>query len=482
MDRTVNNPTGKTAADTPWQRLAGAWRQFENSALPLALKWSLAISALICLGMGGLGAFLIDQQKQSYQQQTKALGQAIASQLAHAASEPLMADDQFTLQLLLKQQTEYPLIVAMSIEDTNGTRVASIGDGHPDSDAVERFSAPIRYQDVNAGIARVALDRAPLERSLHTLLLALAAITLLFILVTMLFVFPLARRFARPIHQLIAAEQALRKGSVLPELPDRRDEIGQMVESFHRLASGLAEKQTLEKALSRHVSPDIARRLLDDPGSARLGGNSVEGSVLFCDIVGFTRLSESLGPEATAELLNQYFGYFALAASGCQGTVDKFIGDCIMVVFGIEGTDDQHGLHAVTCALLMQAVAERINRQYQRLDKEGVLFRIGINSGRMLAGNLGSMDRMEYTVVGDTVNLAARLCGEAPPGGVVLNETTRAQPGVAEEVLVCDSREVRVRNRTSPARIHQLSGLTRRHADYLQSILNSLFPDSQTNL
>lgn len=461
-----------------WLRLAGAWQQFENSALPLTLKWSLAISLLICLGMGGLGAFLIDQQKQTYQQQTQTLGQAITNQLAHVASEPLMADDLFTLQLLLKQQADLPLILAASIEDANGKKVAAAGTELHKVTDIARFSAPIRFQNIEAGTARVTLDRTPLERSLRTLLLALGGITLLLILITMLLAFPLAHRFARPIHQLIAAEQALRQGTPAPELPERRDEIGQMVESFQRLASGLAEKQTLEKALSRHVSPDIARRILDNPGSAQLGGNSVEGSVLFCDIVGFTRLSESLRPEATVELLNQYFGYFALAASSCQGTVDKFIGDCIMVVFGIDGTDPQHGLHAVTSALLMQAVAERINRQRQQLGKEEVHFRIGINSGRMLAGNLGSLDRMEYTVVGDTVNLAARLCGEAPPGGVILNETTRAQPGVAAEAVVCNRHEVKVRNRNRPALVYQLAGLTPGHAELLQSILNKLFPET----
>ena len=461
---------------SPWKRLTGAWQRFENSAMPLALKWSLAISLLVCAGMGGLGAYLIDQQRHSYHQQIEALGQTIVAQLAQAASEPLMADDQFTLQLLLRQQASLPLILAMSIDDAGGKRVAAAGDALSDATAAERFSAPIRYQDVNAGVAHVLLDRAPLEHSLRTVVLALTVITVLFILAGMSLAFLLARRFARPIHQLLAAEQALRQGATPPELPQRRDEIGQVVESFHRLASGMAEKRVLEKVLSRHVSPDIARRLLADPGSARLGGDAVEGSVLFCDIVGFTRLSEFLGPVDTAELLNQYFGYFALAAGSCQGTVDKFIGDCIMVVFGIDGSDPRHGLHAVTCALLMQAVAERINRSRQKLGKEEVRFRIGINSGPMLAGNLGCSDRMEYTVVGDTVNLAARLCGEAPPGGVVLNEATRAQPGVAGEILVSESREIRVRNRTQPALVHQVSGLSRRHAGQLQATLDRLFP------
>ena len=252
-----------------------------------------------------------------------------------------------------------------------------------------------------------------------------------------------------------------------------------MVESFHRLATGMADKQKLEKALSPHVSPDISHRLLDDPGSQRPGGTAVEGSVLFCDIVGFTRLSETLGLEETAELLNQYFGYFALAASSCQGVVDKFIGDCIMVVFGIDGADSQHSLHAVTCALLMQAAAARINCRRRHLGKEDVLFRIGINSGKMLAGNFGGIDRMEYTVVGDTVNLAARLCGEASPGGVIVNESTRAEPGVASAIVLGNSREISVRNRRCPALVHEVAGLTPRHARHIQSILNQLFPGDE---
>lgn len=189
----------KVDRSTVGWRPDSAWRRFENSGVPLALKWTLAISLMICVGMGGLGAFLIDQQKASYQEQISALGHTIANQLAHAASEPLMADDHFTLQLLVKQQADLPLILAMRIEDASGRVVAAIGDEWGDDRmSAERFRAPIRYQDVNAGVAEVLLDRAPLDQSLHTLLLALVTITLLFILITVLLAFPLARRFARP--------------------------------------------------------------------------------------------------------------------------------------------------------------------------------------------------------------------------------------------------------------------------------------------
>ncbi len=97
----------------------------------------------------------------------------------------------------------------------------------------------------------------------------------------------------------------------------------------------------------------------------------------------------------------------------------------------------------------------------------------------MLAGNLGGQDRMEFTVVGDSVVLAARLCDEAPPGGVALSEATRTQPGGANGILVSDCREVRIRNRQQPALVHRVISLAPGHAERLQAILNSLFPGSE---
>ena len=270
--------------------------------------------------------------------------------------------------------------------------------------------------------------------------------TLLLIFLGVILSSVLAHRLSRPIERLARAGEAL--GAGRPRgLAERRDEIGQVLETFQHLAAGVKRKNQVEAALSRYVSPQVAQQVLANDAGGALGGNCVTGSVLFCDIVGFTELSETREPGEVAELLNDYFGYFAMAAESCGGTVDKFIGDCIMIVFGVPDEDPHHALHAMTCGMLIQQLTRRINQLRQARHQATVMLRVGISSGPMLAGNLGSADRMQYTVVGDTVNVAARLCGVAEPGGVLITQAMLAsgQPGHAHHYAYRGSAELRGR-------------------------------------
>jgi len=189
----------------------------------------------------------------------------------------------------------------------------------------------------------------------------------------------------------------------------------------------------------------------------------VKALKVFCDIVGFTELSEGREPSDVAALLNDYFGYFALAAESCGGTVDKFIGDCIMIVFGVPDPDPHHGLHAMTCGMLIQQLTRRINQIRQGRGLASVMLRVGISSGPMLAGNLGSADRMQYTVVGDTVNVAARLCGMAEPGGVLVTDAVMAsgQPGAARHYAHLGPAELRGRRKNVEVRAMDVDAVAR---------------------
>ncbi len=228
---------------------------------------------------------------------------------------------------------------------------------------------------------------------------------------------------------------------------DRQDEIGQVYAHFDRMTAGMLEKRQVEEALSRYVSPVVAEKILSNLSQPRLANQEMEGSVLFCDIVGFTQLSEDLPADEVADLLNLYLGAIADAAHRCRGVVDKFIGDSAMILFGVPESDNQHGMQAIRCAWLIQAMVRHINKQRRQQGKEPIMLRIGINSGQMLAGNIGIPDRLEYTVVGDTVNLASRLCGAAPADGIMLSDTTAAFPGVEAMVELHRQPALKIRGR-----------------------------------
>jgi len=444
-------PATTAAPPGPWlaRVLRAAWRRYENSSIPLGLKWSLSIAALIVVTMGLLGFYLIQQQEAGYRSQVDRFSQVIVEQLVRVSGEPLMASDTLSLQVLLQRQVQSPLILGARLDDAEGSPLVETGVTPPatagpgfrangisswDWDNGEysavSYLSPVVYQDVTAGYLTVSIDKSSLERDLQETRRFLMVSSLLLMFFGVLLASVLAHRLSRPIERLARAGEAL--GTISgPVVVERRDEIGQVLETFEHLAEGVRRKTQVEAALSRYVSPQVAQQVLTS--DAGLGGDCVTGSVMFCDIVGFTELSETREPGEVVALLNDYFGYFALAAESCGGTVDKFIGDCIMIVFGVPNEDPHHALHAVTCGMLIQELTRRINQIREGLQQETVMLRVGISSGPMLAGNLGSTERMQYTVVGDTVNVAARLCAMAEPGGVLLTRTVMADghPGDA---------------------------------------------------
>lgn len=480
------------------------YNRFNTYPIPLAIRWSVSIAALVTLVMALLSWFLISQQQLSYRQQIDLLGEMIVDQFARSASEPLMADDILSLEVLVSEQEKNELIVGMQIFDLAGNTLARAGsrplDGMQSGQEIIKqqvlptenntqawiksdgssvsYLKPVSFQNTRVGYALLAINLQPLERHLDAMLQALVLTTLGLIALGALLAFPLAHRFCQPIHHLVEVGEALDRGDTCQvKMLDRDDEIGRVLTAFQKMADGMEAKRHVEKALSRYLSPSIAEKVISSQGESALGGVRSEGSVLFCDIVGFTQLSEQLELEEVADLLNEFFQYFAAAANSCHGTVDKFIGDCIMIVFGIPNHDEHHGFHALTSAVLMQLVAERINSRRTSKGENTIQFRIGINSGVMYEGNLGSDERMQYTVVGDTVNVASRICSLADPGGVLLTSEAASQPSVDAFVRATEQGSINVRGRKSPVMAYQADISLFRGDKLVRESLDSIFPE-----
>ncbi len=440
---------------------------FHKVPVPIAIKWTIYIGALITLVMGVLGWFLIAQQNSFHMREVRGFGEILVEQLAHSSSEPLLADDQFNLQGLVSRQTQNHNVVGAAIIPTDKPWVTSGNvpsvlpeelldepmiwswrDGQNQRHPVITFFSPITFRDVVAGHALITLDREYLDRDQQRTIGVISYATFGMILIAALLSYALSKRLSRPITLLAQAGREAEPGALVSPLDmDRQDEIGQVYAHFDRMTAGMLEKRQVEEALSRYVSPVVAEKILSNLSQPRLANQEMEGSVLFCDIVGFTQLSEDLPADEVADLLNLYLGAIADAAHRCRGVVDKFIGDSAMILFGVPESDNQHGMQAIRCAWLIQAMVRHINKQRRQQGKEPIMLRIGINSGQMLAGNIGIPDRLEYTVVGDTVNLASRLCGAAPADGIMLSDTTAAFPGVEAMVELHRQPALKIRGR-----------------------------------
>ncbi|MBK5299446.1 MAG: adenylate/guanylate cyclase domain-containing protein, partial [Vicinamibacteria bacterium] len=188
------------------------------------------------------------------------------------------------------------------------------------------------------------------------------------------------------------------------------------------------EKRRVKRLFSRYVSKDVYEQLIKDPSGARLGGQRRRMTVMFSDIREFTTVSEKGEPEAIVAQLNEYFSRMVPIVFAHKGTIDKFVGDMIMALFGAPLDDPDHADHAVETALAMSAGLARLNREWTAAGRPALDIGIGINTGDMVAGNLGSEDIMSYTVIGDQVNLGARLesLNKDYHTRVIISDATRA--------------------------------------------------------
>jgi class 3 adenylate cyclase len=232
----------------------------------------------------------------------------------------------------------------------------------------------------------------------------------------------MSRGLAVPIRELVAAAGEVGRGNLAVAVPVRsHDEIGRLAASFNDMVGGLALKERYRSVLDLVADKEVARELVE--GRLALGGELREVSVVFCDIRGFTTLTEHMAPADVIELLNEHMSVLTRVVHAAGGVVDKFVGDSLIALFGAPRTTGRDAEHAVRAAWRMIAEREALNR----VSRHRLEIGIGIASGTVVAGCMGSADRLDYPVLGARVNLAARLCAQAAGMELLVDEETRRQ-------------------------------------------------------
>lgn len=216
------------------------------------------------------------------------------------------------------------------------------------------------------------------------------------------------------------------------------------------------EKRAVKRLFGRYVSPAIFTELMTNPAVARIGGERRHMSVLFSDIRGFTSASETGDPEALMTQLNEYLGEMVAALFRHEGTLDKFVGDSVMGLFGAPVNDARHADHAVAAALDMSQTLDRLNARWAADGRPRFEIGIGIHTGEMIAGNVGSESVMSYTVIGDAVNLGARIESLNKDFGtrILISEATRS--ALTAPVGTRPKGEVVVKGRHQPVTVHEV--------------------------
>jgi adenylate cyclase len=192
----------------------------------------------------------------------------------------------------------------------------------------------------------------------------------------------------------------------------------------YRYFIGAKEKEVLRRTFEAYFPPLVVKKIMAHPGLLALGGQKKELTVLFSDIKDFTTHSAALSPAQIQHFLNEYFEAMVDVVFRYQGTVDKYMGDGLMVFFGDPEPQPDHALRCVRAAMEMQKKTAELREQWRQSGGFPISIRIGINTGEVVVGNMGSSRRLAYTVLGSAVNLAQRLETNAPAGGILISQRT----------------------------------------------------------
>ncbi|XXT22025.1 adenylate/guanylate cyclase domain-containing protein [Sorangium sp. So ce429] len=270
-----------------------------------------------------------------------------------------------------------------------------------------------------------------------------------------------ARHVTRPVLRLVAQARLIgarrwREIALGDGRGGRRDEIGELTTSLRRMAEDLeqgevdiAREAKLRGDLGRFMDKAVVDAIVRGEHPLALGGKRAAVSVLFADVVGFTPLAESRDAERMVALLNELFSMLTEIVFRHGGTVDKFIGDCVMAVWGAPLPQEDHARRALAAAEDMMRFLETANEEWrERYDIE-IRLGVGVNSGEAIVGNIGSDKRMEYTVIGDVVNVASRLEAIAAPNQVLVSEATRGLAGGAFPLRALGERNLTGRKTTT---------------------------------
>jgi adenylate cyclase len=416
---------------------------------------------------------VLDEQKNRLYDQTVRLGMVSLSYFANNASIPLLEDDILRLNTLIKEASRVEGLRYALITDTAGlikahTDVNLIGVPfkhfsespdlmrkeeveyysypRPDGERLLNLYRPIRFKDKSLGQVHVGISLNFIEDLVQQERITVVFVTLGVIVIGLGIAVLYGFRFSRPISQLVRATEEIAKGNYQYRVPIRRnDELGNLATAFNHMGQELWKNSMTQKSFGKYVGAEVLDMILANPQTNWLKGTRNDATIVFCDVRGFTAYATDNAPEQVVEALNTYFEIATSVIIKQGGYIDKFIGDAVMGVFGVPVFRDDHVERAVRAALIVQ---EQLHKK--SLDGNKLLETVGISihTGVVVAGNVGSQSKMEYTVIGDSVNVAARLNGLAGPGEVVVSRQVQEQ--LEQRITTEDLGPQTIKGKTEP--------------------------------
>jgi len=416
-------------------------------AIPIWLKLCVGALLIVAVTIVTFSTIIINKQKARLFDQTVMVGTVSLNYFANNARIPLIDDDILSLNTLIKEATDTEGLRYAIVTDARGlirahTDVNRIGTPlsaatptkppvtrgkvsyysfvTPSGEKILNLYRDVVFQDKILGTVHVGVSLDFIEHLVAREKGSIIYVTFVMMSIGLAIAIYLGLRFSRPISQLVAATEAIGKGDYRYRVElNRQDELGNLATAFNQMGEELLRHTLTRQSFGKYVGEEVLEMIVADPEKMWLKGHKNDATILFADIRGFTAYAESREPERIVEMLNTYFDIATRAILDYGGYVDKFIGDGVLGVFGVPVYRNDHVERTVRAALdLMDQLRRRNNQGNPLLSSVGV----GIHTGPVVSGNIGSPAKMEYTVIGDTVNLASRLSSLARPGEVLATD------------------------------------------------------------
>ncbi len=432
-----------------WKMRGTFVERLPSPRLPIWLQ--LSVSTILLILITTIAIFVIfSREKERLYEQTVKMGRVSLRYFSDNAQIPLLQDDILQLNMLIKKTTDTKeLLYAVIVDNQRVIRAHTdsemIGKIFEQPGDVENFSRKegiayynrtledgrhvlnltqsITFKDTPLGEIHVGVSTDFIQALIKKERYSAAMIALVIIVLGTLTAVLMGTRLSRPISKLLKATEEISRGNYHYKVHlNRNDELGNLTKAFNQMGEELWKNSLLQKSFGKYVGPDVLEMISSDPERIWLRGHRNEATILFADIRGFTHYSTVNEPEKVVEKLNEYFEVATKAILQFGGYVDKFIGDAILGVFGVPVYHQDHVERAVRAAVYLQHKLANLSQDgNELLAKIG----IGIDSGVIVSGNIGSQDKMEYTVIGDSVNVASRLNGLAESGEIIISKAVK---------------------------------------------------------
>jgi len=452
--------------------------------LPIKAKLSLGVIFIIWVTILGLSFLILTRQRDQLYQQTVKTGKVSLNYIVNNARIPLINENVLQLNTLVKETASVEGVLYAVIVDRNDIVQAHTDPGkirkkREDIQGVSEttqeegygyfnylnsagthileMTTPVTFRDKALGQVSVGISLDFINDQIARETLFIVALSLLIIVLGIVIAILMGVGFARPISALVMATQEIGLGNLRYKIKKiRNDEFGDLASAFNFMSDELLKKALMQESFGKYVGSEVLDMIMEDPENAWLKGTRSDVSILFTDIRGFTSFSEDRSPEEIVEALNSYFDIATRAIQNHGGYVDKFIGDAVMGVFGAPIFHPHHAEQAVRAALDMQAefATEAKIQNNEVLAKVG----IGINAGPVVSGNIGSQDKVEYTVIGDTVNVASRLNGLAKSGETVVSKAVA--DAIGDKLTVKPLPPQKVKGKTELQEVFKVTAIT----------------------